>query len=88
MKDLGYPLDAVEIVGNIYENSTTSFTGGHFGTTLPIRISGGTIQGGALSPYLFNIFLGPLLRCLDKTFMGYHFNTFPFTCITTAYAND
>ena len=30
MKDLGYPLDAVEIVGNIYTDSTISFTGSHF----------------------------------------------------------
>ena len=34
MKDLGYPTDAVEIIGNIYKNSTTAFTGNHFGTTL------------------------------------------------------
>ena len=33
MEDLSYPLDAVEIIGNIYTNSTTSFMGSHFGTT-------------------------------------------------------
>ena len=33
MEDLGYPLDAIEIVGNIYKNSSTSFRGSHFGTT-------------------------------------------------------
>ena len=32
MEDLGYLLDAIVIVGNIYENSSTSFTGSHFGT--------------------------------------------------------
>lgn len=36
MEDLEYPLDVVEIVGNIYKNSTTSFSGSQFGTTLPI----------------------------------------------------
>ena len=62
MEDLGYPLDAIEIVGNIYNNSTTSFTGSHFGSTLPIEISRGTIQGDTLSPYIFIIFLEPLLK--------------------------
>ena len=39
MEDLGFPLDAVEIIGNIYKNSTTSITGSHFEITLPIEIS-------------------------------------------------
>ena len=70
MEDLGYPKDAVEIVGNIYTNSTTSFTGTHFGTTPPINVSRGTIQGDTLSPYLFIIFLEPLLRWLEKDNIG------------------
>jgi hypothetical protein len=49
MEDLGFPLDAVEIVGNIYTNSTTSFSGSHFGITPPIQISRGTIQGDTLT---------------------------------------
>ena len=36
MKDLGYPQDAVALVGNIYPQSTTTFTGEHFGKTQPI----------------------------------------------------
>ena len=88
MEDLGFPKDAVEIVGNIYHNSTTSFTGNHFGTTPPITISRGTIQGDTLSPYLFIIFLEPLLRWLEKDDLGYHFNTSPSACTTTAYADD
>ena len=88
MEDLGYPLDAIEIVGNIYNNSTTSFTGSHFGSTPPIEISRGTIQGDTLSPYLFIIFLEPLLRWLEKDDLGYHFNTSLSTCTTTAYADD
>ena len=88
MEDLGYPTDAVEIVGNIYNNSTTAFTGNHFGSTPPINISRGTIQGDTLSPYLFIIFLEPLLRWLEKDNMGYHFNTSPSSCTTSAYADD
>lgn len=38
-KDLGYPLDTIELVGNIHTSSTTSFVGNHFKTTLPIQIS-------------------------------------------------
>jgi hypothetical protein len=62
MKDLGYPEDAVTLVGNIYAQSSTIFTGEHFGRTKPIPIQRGTIQGDTLSPYLFLIFLEPLLR--------------------------
>ena len=88
MEDLGYPLDAIEIVGNIYKGSTTSFTGSHFNTTPPIETSRGTIQCDTLSSYLFIIFLEPLLRWLKKDDLGYHFNTSPTTCTTTAYADD
>ena len=62
MKYLGYPQDAVALVGNIYAQSTTTFTGEHFGKTQPIPIQRGTIQCDTLSPYLFLIFLEPLLR--------------------------
>lgn len=88
MEDLRFLLDAVEIVGDIYKNSTTTFTGYHFGTTPPITISHETIQGDTLSAYLFIIFLEPLLRWLEKDNMGYHFNTFPSTCTTTTYIDD
>ena len=64
MKDLGYPEDAVKLVGNIYSQSNTIFIGEHFGQTQKIPIQRGTIQGDTLSPYLFIIFLEPLLRWL------------------------
>ena len=62
MKDLGYPIDAVKLVRNIYSQSNTIVTGEHFGQTQKIPIQRGTIQEDTLSPYLFIIFLEPLLR--------------------------
>ena len=88
MEDLGYPQDAVKLIGNIYTNSTISFHGSHFGATPPIQINRGTIQGDTLSPYPFIIFFDPLLRWLEKDNLGYHFNTSTTTCNTAAYADD
>jgi hypothetical protein len=88
MKDLGYPLDAVTLIGNIYAQSTTVFTGEHFGKTKPIPIQRGTIQGDTLSPYLFLIFLEPLLRWLQRGKNGYTFGTSKLTISSAAYADD
>lgn len=66
MDDLEYPLDAIELIGNIYIKSSTSFRGTHFTTTPPIQISRGIIHEDTLSPYLFIILLEPLLRWLQK----------------------
>ena len=88
MEDLGYPLNVVELIGNIYTNSTTSFHGNHFGTTLPIQINRSTIQGDTISPYLFIIFLDPLLIWLEKDNIGYHLKTSTTTCNTLTYADD
>jgi hypothetical protein len=88
MKDLGYPNDAVALVGNIYSHSTTTFIGDHFEPTQPIPILRGTIQGDTLSPYLFLIFLEPLLRWLQRGNYGYTFNTSNTTICSAAYADD
>ena len=87
MKDLGYPRDVVELIGNIYTNLPTSFHVNHFGTTPPIQINKDTIQDDTLSPYLFIIFLDPLLWWLEKDNIGYHFKTSSITCNIIAYAN-
>ena len=87
-KDLGYPEDAVTLIGNIYSNSNTIFTGEHFGKTKPIPIQRDTIQGDTLSPYLFLISLEPLLRWLQKGKHGYTFGTSKLTINSAAYADD
>jgi hypothetical protein len=66
MEDLEYPLDAIEIIGNIYTNSTTMYIGEYFEKIEPIHIQKGTIHGNTLSPYLFILFLEPLLRWLQR----------------------
>jgi hypothetical protein len=88
MTNLGYPNDAIHLTGNIYSQSTTKFTGAHFGETKPIHMQHGTIQGNTLSPYLFIIFIEPLLRWFQRGSNGYKFKTSDATISSAAYADD
>jgi hypothetical protein len=88
MEDLRYPLDAIELVGNIYTNSTTIYTNEYFGQIKPIHIQRSTIQGDILSPYLFILFLEPLLRWLQRDQLGYTFNTSKIHESVVAYADN
>ena len=88
MEDLGYPKNIGELIGNLYINSTTSFHGNHFGAIPLILINIGTIQGDTINPYLFIIFLDPLLRWLGKNNIGYHFKTSTTTCDTLTYVDN
>jgi hypothetical protein len=88
MADLGYPQDAINLIGNIYSNSSTRFFGTHFGQAESVHIQRGTIQGDTLSPYLFIIFLEPLLRWLERGNLGYKLNTSQYTINLAAYADD
>jgi hypothetical protein len=81
MADLGYPQDAINLISNIYSNSSTMFFGSYFGKTKPVHIQRGTIQGDTLNPYLFIIFLEPLLRWLERGNLRYTLNS-------VAYADD
>jgi hypothetical protein len=88
MADLGYPQDAINLIGNIYSNSSTMFFGSYFGKTKAVHIQRGTIQGDTLSPYLFIIFLEPLLRWLERGNLGYILKTSQYTLNSAAYADD
>ena len=88
MRDLRYPIDVVSLVGNIYSHSTTIFFGNSFGHTPPINIQRGTIQGDTLSPYLFLVFLEPLLRWIQSCNHGYTFKTSNSTISSAAYVDD
>ena len=72
MYDLGFPADAVRVVAGIYAGATTTISV-PAGTTAPIPIHRGTIQGDVLSPFLFSIYIEPLLRWLQAGGRGYRF---------------
>ena len=52
LNDLGYPADAVHVVRGLYESAFTTVVTPH-GTTAPIKVQRGTLQGDSLSPFLF-----------------------------------
>ena len=70
MYDLGFPTDALEVVKNLYMGATTAIST-PFGPTVPISMDRGTIQGDSLSPFLFIVYLEPLLRWLRVGANGY-----------------
>lgn len=78
MEDIAYPKDVVELIGNICRETTTSFFGYNYGTTPSLHIS----------PYDFVIFLEPLLRCLERDKLNYHFNAPQTIYNTMACADD
>ena len=64
MYDLGFPTDAVEAVKHLYTQASTQIRLPSGGSTDPIPVERGTIQGDTLSPFLFLLYLEPLLRWL------------------------
>ncbi|KAJ9514694.1 hypothetical protein QJQ45_028426 [Haematococcus lacustris] len=74
MHDLGFPTDATDAVKDLYTGATTCFRT-PFGPTDPVPVDRGTIQGDSLSPFLFLIYIEPLLRWLQVGARGYKFKS-------------
>ena len=72
--DLGFPCDVVDVVKDLYTNAHTTIQTPH-GPTQPIPLDRGTIQGDSLSPFLFILYIEPLLRWLHARNKGYHVQT-------------
>ncbi len=92
MASLGFPEAAIRNIKSIYTNATTVIAT-PFGDTGAVHIGRGTIQGDTLSPYLFLIFIEPLLRWLQQGGRGYApgclaETQFPKTIAALAYADD
>jgi hypothetical protein len=68
--DLGYPVDAIEVIKNLYTRAMAQISTPH-GLMQPIPIDRGTIQGDNLSPFLSINYLEPLLRWLKEGGQGY-----------------
>jgi hypothetical protein len=91
--DLGFPTDAIETVKDIYTHATTAYIT-EYGPTEPVQIDRGTLQGDTLSPFLFLMYIEPLLRWLQAGGRGYHFGCLPkekrlqMACSNLTYADD
>ncbi len=65
MYDLGCPTNAIEVAKNLNQKATTQVRLPQGGHTDQIPVERGTIQGDTLSPYLFLLYMEPLLRWLQ-----------------------
>ena len=82
MYDLGFPTDAINVIEDLYTDATTQVKL-PMGKTDAIHINRGTIQGDSLSPFLFLIFMEPLLRWLQSGGRGYRYG-----CLRRSTAGD
>ena len=64
MYDLDFPTDAIDAVKNLYENATTQVKLPSGICTGQIPVERGTIQGDTHSPFLFLLYMKPLLQWL------------------------
>ena len=92
MTDLGFPADAVRVVKGLYEDTYTTIKT-PYGDTQPLRVGRGTLQGDSLSPFLFILYLEPLLRWLSVGGKGYQPGSLrkegsSVTFSNTTYADD
>jgi hypothetical protein len=70
MKEYGFQDSYINSCKQLYEVSNTHYMNTH-GNTSPISITKETLQGDTLSPFLFTIFMEPLLRWLAVGSRGY-----------------
>eukprot|EP00200_Dunaliella_tertiolecta_P004997 CAMPEP_0202357912 /NCGR_PEP_ID=MMETSP1126-20121109/11759_1 /ASSEMBLY_ACC=CAM_ASM_000457 /TAXON_ID=3047 /ORGANISM="Dunaliella tertiolecta, Strain CCMP1320" /LENGTH=407 /DNA_ID=CAMNT_0048950907 /DNA_START=521 /DNA_END=1744 /DNA_ORIENTATION=- len=77
MYDLGFPTDAIDTVKNLYESATTQVRLPSGRSTEKIPVERGTIQGDTLSPFLFLLYMEPLLRWLHVGGRGYKHGCIP-----------
>jgi hypothetical protein len=92
IKDLGYPKNAVNVLQGLYTRAYTRVVT-PYGKTDPIHIKRGTLQGDGLSPFIFILYLEPLLRWLNVGANGYTPGTLKDQTTwhhfsNTAYADD
>ena len=69
-RDLGFPECYINTCEQLYKVSGTYYMTPH-GNTPTIPIHRGTLQGDTLSPFLFTIFVEPLIRWLSIRSTGY-----------------
>ena len=70
LRALGIPEELVNIIEDLHTHAATSILTNH-GTSRPIFLRRGTIQGDSLSPLLFILFMEPLVRWLQTNDRGY-----------------
>jgi exonuclease III/ribonuclease HI len=76
MYDLGFPTCSIDAVSGVYKNVKTCYKA-ETGKTQPMQINRGTLQGDSLSPFIFLIYIEPLLRWLHVGGRGYKFGCLP-----------
>ena len=69
-RDYGFKDSYIAKCEQLYASSNTCYMTIH-GNNTPIPIYRGTLQGDTLSPFLFTIFVKPLLRWLSVGSRGY-----------------
>ena len=93
MHDLGFTRDAIEVIADLYTDATTKVQL-PYAETKPININRGSIQGDTLSPFLFLVFIEPLLRWMQSGSRGYKYSCLKgipqaeHTTSALAYADD
>ena len=70
MRDYGFHDSYIATCQQLYSDCHTYYVTMQ-GNTIPIPIHNGTLQGDTLSPFLFAMFMEPLLRWLSVGSRGY-----------------